>query len=428
MTTSVVVTGLGATTPLGGDVASTWTAALAGAASARTWDAPWAQEWIEQRQLPVHFGCQLATAAAEVLTKVEQRRLDPSGQYALIAAREAWAHAGFGQGNGDESGPVVDPDRLGVVIGSGIGGLWTTLEAWDTLQSKGPRRVFPLTVPMLMPNGPAAAVSLALSARAGTHTPVSACSTGAEAIAAAADMIRSGRADVVVAGGTEAAIHPLTISAFAAMQALSTRNDDPAVASRPYDTTRDGFVLGEGGAVVVLESAAHAAARGATVHAEVMGVGITSDAHHIAAPEPSGTGAARAMTFALDAAGLSAADLHHINAHATSTPVGDVAEAAAIRLALGSATDAVAVSGTKSMTGHLLGAAGALESIFTILAVRERTAPPTINIDELDPAVDLDVVVKSPRPIGSGGDRVFGLNNSFGFGGHNVAVLFGSPA
>ncbi len=414
----IVVTGLGATTPMGGDVASTWAATLAGFSSARTWDAPWAAEWIEQRNLPVTFGCQLKVPAHEVLSKVEQRRLDPSGQFALIAAREAWAHAAV---QAD-----VAPERLGVVFGSGIGGLWTTLDAWDTLLAKGPRRVFPLTVPMLMPNGPAAAVSIELGARAGTHTPVSACSTGAEAIAVAADMIRSGRADVVVAGGTEAAVHPLAISAFAAMQALSTRNDSPELASRPYDAARDGFVLGEGSAAVVLESAAHAAARGATVYAELLGVGITSDAHHIAAPDPDGSGAARAMTAALTSAGMSPSDVHHINAHATSTPVGDVAEVAAIHATLGAATESVAVSGTKSMTGHLLGAAGALESIFTILAVRDRVAPPTINLDELDASVTLDVVTATPRPLGAAGERIVALNNSFGFGGHNVALLFGS--
>jgi 3-oxoacyl-[acyl-carrier-protein] synthase II len=421
MSTSVVVTGLGATTPLGGDVPTTWAAALAGTSTAGPWRGPWVAEWQGESALPVGFGCQLAVPAEEVLERVQTRRLDLSGQYALVAAREAWAHAGLGAAGS------VDSERLGVVVGSGIGGISTTLAAYDTLRSRGARRVHPLTVPMLMPNGPAAAISIELGARAGTHTPVSACATGAEAIAAGADMIRSGRADVVVAGGTEAAITPLCIAGFAAMQALSTREEEPGRASRPYDTGRDGFVLGEGGAVVVLESAAHAAARGATVYAELLGAGVSSDAHHIAAPEPDGSGAAAAMTAALRRAGVAPADVHHINAHATSTPIGDVAEAAAIRLALGPAADRVAVSATKSMTGHLLGAAGALEAVLTILALRDRLAPPTVNLDELDPAVDLDVVGKDPRPLsGDGGGRVLGLNNSFGFGGHNVALLFGS--
>lgn len=415
--TAVVVTGLGATTPLGGDVPSTWSEALSGARVAKPWQAPWADQWQDDRQLPVTFGCQAAVAPADQLERHLTKRLDRSGQFALVAAREAWRDSGADD---------VAPERLGVVLGSGIGGILTTLDAWDVLREKGPRRVHPLTVPMLMPNGAAAAVSLELGARAGVHTPVSACATGAEAISAAVDMIRSGRADVVVAGGTEAAIHPLTIAGFSAMQALSTRNGDPLSASRPYDSDRDGFVIGEGAAVIVLESADRAAARGARVYAEVLGVGISADAHHIAAPEPDGAGAARAMTAALDAAGLSPADVDHINAHATSTPVGDVAEVAAIRRAFGEHAGRVAVSATKSMTGHLLGAAGALEAVFTILAVGERVAPPTVNLDRLDPEVTLDVVGGEPRPIGTAGRRVVGLNNSFGFGGHNVAVAFGS--
>jgi 3-oxoacyl-[acyl-carrier-protein] synthase II len=275
---------------------------------------------------------------------------------------------------------------------------------------------------MLMPNGPAAAVGIELGARAGVHTPVSACASGAEAIAYAVDMIRSGRADVVVAGGTEAAIHPLPISGFAAMQALSMRNDSPETASRPYDVTRDGFVLGEGAGVIVLETEEHAKARGARIYAEVAGAGLTSDAHPLAAPEPEGRGAGRAMKAALEAAGAVPGDVVHLNAHATSTPVGDTAEAKAIRVALGSATDDVAVSATKSMTGHLLGAAGALESIFTILAVHHRLAPPTINVEDLDPEIDLDVVRKEPRALGHEGQQIVALNNSFGFGGHNVAL------
>lgn len=407
----IVVTGLGATTPLGGTVASTWEGLLAGASGAR----PLTQPWVGEHDLPVSFAAQLATPVEEVLSKVEMRRLDPSAQYAVVAAREAWADAGS---------PQFEPERLGVVIGSGIGGVWTLLDQWDTLREKGPRRVYPLAVPMLMPNAPAAAVSLERGARAGAHTPISACASGAEAMAMAAEMIRSGRADVVIAGGTEAAIHPLPIAGFAAMQALSTRNDDPQGASRPYDVSRDGFVLGEGSALVVLESEDHARARGARCYAEFAGAGMTSDSHHITAPEPEGAGASRAMAAALAAAGLTPADIAHINAHATSTPVGDIAEFNAIRAALGSSTADVAVTATKSMTGHLLGAAGALESVITILSVHHRLVPATINLTDRDPAIDLDVVTGTPRPLSSG--PVAALNNSFGFGGHNIAVAITS--
>jgi 3-oxoacyl-[acyl-carrier-protein] synthase II len=409
----VVVTGLGATTPLGGDVPSTWQAALEGTSGARSLT----QDWVRDLEIPVTFAASLAVPATEELTKVEVRRLDPSGQYALIAAREAWADAGS---------PQVDGERLAVVVASAIGGVWTLLSSYDTLKEKGPRRVFPLTVPMLMPNGPAAAVSLELGARAGVHTPVSACASGAEAIIYAADMIRSGRADIVVAGGTEAAIHALTMAGFAAMQAISLRNDDPAGASRPYDSARDGFVLGEGAGIVVLESEEHARGRGARVYAEIAGAGLTSDAHHIAAPDPQGLGAARAIREALRAAGAEPSDVVHLNAHATSTPAGDTAEAAAIHAALGRATDGVCVSATKSMTGHLLGAAGAVEAIFTILALHHRLAPPTINIADLDPAVHLDIVADKPRPLPD--SDLLALNNSFGFGGHNVALAIRSAS
>jgi len=298
------------------------------------------------------------------------------------------------------------------------------LDQWDTLKEKGVRRVFPLAVPMLMPNGPAAAVSLELGARAGAHTPVSACSSGAEAIGYAVEMIRSGRADVVVAGGTEAAMHPMPIAGFAAMKALSTRNDDPERASRPYDTGRDGFVLGEGAAVIVLESEAHAKARGARIYAEVCGVGMSSDAYHIAAPDPEGAGASRAMRAAVESAGLSPKDIIHINAHATSTPVGDIAESNAIRRAFGDEVDHMPVSATKSMTGHLLGAAGALETILTVLAIHHRLAPATINLDDFDPAISLDVVQGEHRKLPEG--DIAALNNSFGFGGHNLALTIRS--
>ena len=409
--TRVVVTGLGATTPVGGTVPQTWEAILAGRSGAR----PMEFDWVSQYELPVTFAAQIHTPPEQVLAKVETRRLDPSSQYALIAAREAWADAGS---------PEVEPERLAVAVGSGIGGVWTLLSQWDTLKEKGPRRVYPLAVPMLMPNGPAAAISLDLGARAGAHTPVSACASGAEGMGYAVQLIRSGRADVVIAGGTEAAVHPMPIAGFAAMQALSTRNDDPAAASRPYDTARDGFVLGEGAAIIVLESEAHAKARGARIYAELAGVGMSADAHHITAPEPEGAGASRAMLEAIATAGGTAADVVHINAHATSTPVGDVAEANAIRRAFGSLADSIPVSATKSMTGHLLGAAGAVEAIFTILALHHRLAPASINLDSMDPQIALDVVHGSHRQLPAG--DLLALDNSFGFGGHNVALAFRS--
>ena len=407
----VVVTGLGATTPVGGTVPETWEAILAGESGVRLM--PF--DWVETYELPVKIAATIKVSPLDLLARVEARRLDPAGQYGLVAAREAWIDAGT---------PEVDPERLGVVMGSGIGGVNTLLDQWDTLKEKGVRRVFPLAVPMLMPNGPAAAVSLELGARAGTHTPVSACASGAEAIGLAMQMIRSGRADIVVAGGTEAAMHPMPIAGFTAMQALSTRNDDPEGASRPYDTGRDGFVLGEGAAVVVLESEEHARTRGARIYAEVAGLGMSSDAYHIAAPDPVGAGASRAMREAVASAGLSAKDIVHINAHATSTPVGDIAESNAIRLAFGDEADHMPVSATKSMTGHLLGAAGALEAIFSVLAIHHRLAPATINLNDFDPAISLDVVHGEHRKLPEG--DIAALNNSFGFGGHNVALAIRS--
>jgi len=407
----VVVTGLGATTPLGGTATETWEALLAGRSGARTMDF----DWVAKYELPVTFAATIATPPIDVLAKVETRRLDPSSQYALIAAREAWADAGA---------PEIDPERLGAAIGSGIGGVWTLLDQWDVLKEKGPRRVYPLAVPMLMPNGPAAAVSLDLGARAGAHTTVSACASGAESMGYAIDMIRTGRADVVVAGGTEAAVHPLPISGFAAMQALSTRNDDPARASRPYDTGRDGFVLGEGAAVIVLESEEHARARGARIYAELASVGMSADAHHITAPEPNGSGASRAMLYAVEGADLSPTDIIHINAHATSTPVGDVAEYNAIKRAFGDHTENMSVTATKSMTGHLLGAAGALEAVITIQSIYHRLVPATINLDDQDPEIPLNVVTGEHQKLPDG--DIAALNNSFGFGGHNVALAIRS--
>lgn len=412
----VVVTGLGATTPVGGDVASTWSALLAGRSGITALTQPWAEE------LPVRIAGQAAVDPSEVLERVEARRLDRSGQFAMIAAREAWRDAGFPGRRADGGDDSVDPERLAVVIASGIGGIITLLTNYDVLREKGPRRVSPHAIPMLMPNSSAANVSLEVGARAGVHTPVSACASGAEALAWGLLMIRLGRADVVLAGGTEAAIHALPLTAFAAMMALSKRNDEPERASRPYDKARDGFVLSEGAGVVVLESAEHAARRGARVYCTLSGAGMTSDAHHIAQPDPVGVGAARAMRFALEDAGVRPDQVVHLNAHATSTQQGDVAEAQAVRAVLGEAADRAAVSATKSMTGHLLGGAGAVESVATILALYHRTAPPTANLDDPDDEVKLDVVRGEPRTLPDG--EIVALNNSFGFGGHNVALTF----
>ena len=407
MTRRVVVTGLGATTPLGADVESTWAALIAGKSGVRLLTEDW------RELLPVHFAARVHTEPADQMERVEMRRLDRSEQFALVASREAWKDAGS---------PEVDKERLGVVIASGIGGVITLLDQYDNLKEKGARGVSPHTVPMLMPNGPAANVGLELQAKAGVHTPVSACASGAEAIGYALEMIRTNRADIIVSGGVEAAIHQLPMAGFAAMRALSTRNDSPERASRPYDRDRDGFVLGEGGGILILEEYEHAKARGAKIYCELVGQGLSSDGYHIAAPDPEGAGVQRAIKFALANANLSTKDIVHLNAHATSTPAGDVAEANALRLALGSDIDHVAVSATKSMTGHLLGGAGAIESVFIVKALQERLAPPTINIENLDPAVTVDVVRDKARALPAG--QIAALNDSFGFGGHNVVLAF----
>jgi len=406
----VVVTGLGATTPLGGDVDSTWKALLAGQSGVRLLTEDW------RELLPVHFAARVATEPGDQMERVEMRRLDRSEQFALVASREAWKDAG--------SPDEIDKERLGVVVASGIGGVITLLDQFVNLNEKGARGVSPHTVPMLMPNGPAANVGLELQAKAGVHTPVSACASGAEAIGYAYEMIKNNRADIIVTGGVEAAIHQLPMAGFAAMKALSTRNDAPARASRPYDVDRDGFVLGEGGGILVIEEYEHAKARGAKMYCEIGGQGLTSDGFHIAAPDPDGNGVQRAIKFALQNSGLSTKDIVHLNAHATSTPAGDVAEANALRKALGADADHVAVSATKSMTGHLLGGAGAIESVFIVKALQERLAPPTINIENLDPAVTVDVVRDTPRQLPAG--DIAALNDSFGFGGHNVVLAFKS--
>jgi len=405
----VVVTGLGATTPLGGDVPSTWEGMLAGRSGVTVLtDDGYAS-------LPARIAAAAAVDPATVLDRVQARRLDRCEQFAIVAAREAWADAGA---------PEVPPERLGVVVSSGIGGISTIIDGYNTLCDRGWQRMSPFTVPMLMPNGSAGWIGIELGARAGVHTTVSACASGAEAIGYAIDMIRLGRADVVLAGGTEAAIIPLNIAAFAAMRALSTRNDEPERASRPFDKGRDGFVLGEGAGMVVLESEEHARRRGAQVLAVAAGSGYSSDAHHIAQPEPSGHGIVAAIQAVLADAGLDPDQVVHVNAHATSTPAGDAVEGQAIAAALGPAADGVVVSATKSMTGHLLGGAGAVEAVATILALRDRVAPPTINLDDPDEEARVDIATKPRELAPHGSAPMAALNNSFGFGGHNVTLAF----
>jgi len=412
MTKKIVVTGIGATSPLGGTAQASWEALLAGESGAHTLE----HAWVKDLELPVTFAAEAKVRPDEVMERHELKRLDPSSQFALISAKEAWADAGLVDAD-------VDPLRVGVDYSTGIGGLWTLLDAWDTLKEKGPRRVLPMTIPMLMPNGAAAAISMAIPSRAYARTDVSACASSTEAIANAYEHLQQGLADVVLAGGTEAVVHPLPLAAFASMQALSKRNDSPATASRPYDIARDGFVLGEGAATIVLETEEHALARGARIYAELSGGAVTSDSFHITAPDPEGSAAARAMVAAIEQSGAKLTDVVHINAHATSTPVGDIAEYNAMLRVFGDHLPNIAISATKASTGHLLGGTGALEAVFTILALQTRTAPPTINLTEQDPAIPLDVVT-SPRPLGDG--PLLALSNSFGFGGHNAVVAFRS--
>ncbi|HEY9413898.1 MAG TPA: beta-ketoacyl-[acyl-carrier-protein] synthase family protein [Pseudonocardia sp.] len=407
--TDVVVTGLGATTPLGGDVASTWEGLLAGRSGISRIEA----DWVDKYDLPVKIAGQLAVDPSEVLKRVEARRLDRCEQVAIIAAREAWQHAGLG-----EPGSVVEPERLAVVIGTGIGGAVTLLGQDDIMENEGVRKVSPLTIPMLMPNGPAAHVGLEFGSRAGVHAPVSACASGAEALAWAWRMLKANEVDVVIAGGAEACIIGIPLAGFAQMRAMCvSHNDDPEHASRPFDSSRDGFVLGEGSGIMILERAEFAAARGARVHGKLAGIGTTADAYHITAPDPEGSGQARAMRAALRSAGLEPSDIGHVNCHATSTPVGDVGEAVSVRKAVG---DHPILTAPKGSLGHLLGAAGAVEGIAALLSIRDGVIPPTANLVDVDPKVGLDVVSGEARKV----ELTAALNDSFGFGGHNVALAF----
>ncbi|MFX4272824.1 beta-ketoacyl-[acyl-carrier-protein] synthase family protein [Propionibacteriaceae bacterium Y1685] len=411
--TTVVITGVGGITPLGEDVDSTWRAMLAGTSGVTRIDQP----WVDDLELPAKIAASVKVDPASLLDRVQARRMDRNTQLATVACLEAWTDAGYGFG---EDNPI-DPERLGVCIATGIGGLGTLINSWDTLTDKGVRRVSPLSIPMLMANSAAGSIGLRLKAKAGAHTPVSACASANEGIALGLDMLRLGRADVAVVGGTEGVIHPLPVAAFGQMQALSRRNDEPERASRPWDVDRDGFVLGEGSVLFVIETLEHAQARGAKIYGELAGAGISNDAHDMVQPDPSGTSQAAAMTKALREADLTPTDIAHINAHATSTPAGDTTEAKSIRIALGDATDNCVVTGTKSMTGHLLGGAGAIESLATVLALRDRQVPPTINLDNPEEGLGIDIAT-SVRELPSG--DLAAINNSFGFGGANVAVAF----
>jgi 3-oxoacyl-[acyl-carrier-protein] synthase II len=386
------------TTPLGPDVTSTWRALLAGESRVSILDDEWAAD------LPVKMAGRAYQEPAEVLSGAELRRLDRVQQFAVIAARQAWADCGA---------PDVDPARFAVVIGTGIGGGLTTIAQHDKILAHGSRRVSPFTIQMLMPNGAAAAVSLDLGAKGGAHAPMSACASGAEAIAQGLALLRSGRADIVVAGGTEACLGRLSMAAFARMGALSERTHEPQAASRPFDADRDGFVLAEGSAALVLERADSARARGARAHARLAGAGMSSDAHDMTTPHADGQ--IRAMKEAMATAGLGPSDIGHINAHATGTPAGDGVEASAIIDAIGNHP---LVTATKSSTGHMIGGAGAMEAIFTVLSLRDGTIPATRNLDTQAPDIKLNVVTGSPYRTTADA----ALSNSFGFGGHNVAL------
>ncbi|MGU3294001.1 KasA/KasB family beta-ketoacyl-ACP synthase [Williamsia sp. M5A3_1d] len=403
---SVVVTSMVASTSVGEDLDSTWKGLLAGETGIKTLT----DEFLTKYELPVRIGGKLVKDPTEEVSRVEARRMSYVERMAHVMSKRLWEQAGE---------PDVDKDRLAVVLGTGLGGGDALIAAHDAMTLTGNyRKVSPLAVPMTMPNGPAAVIGLNVGARAGVITPVSACSSGSEAIAHAWRHIVLGDADMVVTGGVEGFIDAVPIASFAMMRAMSTRNDDPAAASRPFDKDRDGFVFGEAAALLILEREDHARARGAHIHARLLGQGITSDGYHLVAPHPEGLGAARAMARALETAGLQRTDITHVNAHATSTSIGDTAEAMAINSAIG---EHAAVYAPKSALGHSIGAVGALESVLTVKAIEDGVIPPTLNLDNMDPECNLDVVAGEPRY----GHIDYAINNSFGFGGHNVALAFG---
>lgn len=407
---TIVITGFGALTPIGDNAESTWTNMLSGRSGVHLLEYDWAEE------LSVRIAGEVTTDLSPWISRVEARRLDRVSQLAIAAASQAWEDSGLAENN------PYEKDRTGVCVGTGIGGLTTTLEQWDVMHSKGIRRVSPFTVPGLMANAPAAHIGLMIGARAGVHTAVSACASGNEAISQGIDMLRLNRADLVLVGGTEAVINPLPIVSFSQMQALSKRNDSPETASRPWDVYRDGFVLGEGATIMVLERLESAQARGAKIYGTLAGSGISADSHDLVQPDPSGYGQELAMKRALADANLHPSEIKHVNAHGTSTPQGDTTEAKSISSALGDAAKDVLVTSTKSMTGHLLGAAGALETFATVMALHDRVVPPTINIENLEPDLPVQIVANEKKRLPAEG-KLAALNNSFGFGGHNVAIV-----
>jgi meromycolic acid 3-oxoacyl-[acyl-carrier protein] synthase I len=402
---SVVVTAVTATTSIAPDIESTWKGLLAGESGIRVLEDDFVGKW----DLQVKIGGHLKEPLDPLMSRLDMRRMSYVQRMSKYLGNQLWESAGA---------PEVDPDRFSVVIGTGLGGGEKIVETYDAMNEGGPRKVSPLAVQMIMPNGAAAVVGLELGARAGVITPVSACSSGSEAIAHAWRQIVMGDADFAVCGGVEGGIEALPIAAFSMMRAMSTRNDDPEGASRPFDKNRDGFVFGEAGALMIIETEEHAKARGAKPLARLMGAGISSDAFHMVAPAADGLRAGHAMKRAMETAGLSAGDIQLVNAHATSTSIGDVAEANAIRVA---GVEHAAVYAPKSALGHSIGAVGALESILTVLSLRDGVIPPTLNYETPDPEIDLDVVAGEPRY----GEYQHAINNSFGFGGHNVALAFG---
>lgn len=404
---SVVVTGAAMTTALATDAEGTWKNLLDGQSGIRTLEDPFVAEY----DLPVRIGGHLLEEFDSQLTKVENRRMSYLQKMATVLGRRVWEDAGS---------PEVDTRRLLVSIGTGMGSAEELVFAYDAMRAKGLRAVSPIVVQMFMPNGPAAVVGLDRGAKAGVCTAISACASGSEAIANAWRNIVYGEADIAICGGVETKIEAVPIAGFAQMRiVLSTTNDDPAGACRPFDRDRNGFVFGEAGALLVIESEEHAKARGANILARIMGASVTSDGHHMVAPDPTGEQAGRAITRAVQLAGLQPSDIDHINAHATGTSIGDVAEGKAINNAMGGHRPAVYAP--KSALGHSVGAVGAVESILTVMALRDGVVPPTLNLKNLDPEIDLDVVAGEPRT----GNYEYAVNNSFGFGGHNVAIAFG---
>ncbi len=406
---NVVVTGVAMTTALASDAETTWKMLLDGQSGIRKLDDP----FVEEYDLPVRIGGHLVEEFDSQLTRIENRRKGYLQKMATVLGRRVWDNAGA---------PEVDTTRLAVSIGTGMGSTEELIFGYDDIRNKGIKVVHPLGVQMYMPNGAAAAVGLERHAKAGVMTPVSACASGSEGVARAWQQIVYGEADMAICGGVETRIEAVPIAAFASMRiVLSRNNDNPAGACRPFDKDRDGFVFGEAGALLVIETEEHAKARGANILARLMGASITSDGFHMVAPDPNGERAGHAMTRAIQLAGLAPSDIDHVNAHATGTSVGDLAESKAINNALGPHGGNAAVYAPKAALGHSVGAVGAVEAITTVLTMRDQIVPPTLNLVNLDPEIDLDVVAGQPRP----GKYQYAVSNSFGFGGHNVALAFG---